>query len=307
MLLELSNELVISGDSQNIIIWGKNYIEDDNNEKSEIKEINKNETEMMDIPSMNIFQKIFEEAKNFYSRNCSFNLANNNYIRTEGNMRPQEEESFDENIIKDNRKFNYQQKFYINRDEDGLDLSHIFCVLEINRKDNTIVIAVAQSDSKNLYFFEIYDDDYHHYKQIKKIENINSIRNCKKIMHCVENDILLVGCYNRVAIVQILNNYELIKFVNFNSITNFSNYIGNSFICATIRREEGLHNYKSFLTQGELVRTENGENVKISIISSQNNNYHRGNIIDTSIIDVNNNRINFIVTIGTDGKIISLL
>ena len=304
MLLELSNELVISGDSQNIIIWEKNYIEDDNNEKSEIKEINKNETEMMDIPSMNIFQKIFEEAKNFYSRNCSFNLANNNYIRTEGNMRPQEEESFDENIIKDNRKFNYQQKFYINRDEDGLDLSHIFCVLEINRKDNTIVIAVAQSDSKNLYFFEIYDDDYHHYKQIKKIENINSIRNCKKIMHCVENDILLVGCYNRVAIVQILNNYELIKFVNFNSITNFSNYIRNSFICATIRREEGLHNYQSFLTQGELVRTENGENVNIRIISSQDKNYHQGNIIDTSFIDVNNNVNNIIITIGTDGRII---
>ena len=112
---------------------------------------------------------------------------------------------------------------------ESLDLSHIFCVLEINRNDNTIVIAVAQSDSKNLYFFEIYDDDYHPYmqRQIKKIGDINSIRNCKKIMHCVNNDILLVGCYNRVAIVQILNNYELIKFVNFNSITNFSNYIGN--------------------------------------------------------------------------------
>ena len=126
-------------------------------------------------------------------------------------------------------------------------------------------------------------------------------------MLCVDNDILLVGCYNRVAIVQILNNYELIKFVNFNSITNFSNYIGNSFVCATMKREEGFYNYQCFLTQGELVRTENGENVKISIISSQNNNYHQGNIIDTSIIDVNNNRINFIITIGTDGKIISLL
>ena len=296
MLLELSNELVISGDSQNIIIWGKNYIEDDNNERSEISQ---NETEMMDIQSMNIFQNIFEEFKN-YLRNCSSCLNNDNYNRTESSISSSENESFDENIINDNRKFNYQQKFYINRDEDGLDLSHIFCILEINRKDNTIVIAVAQSDSKNVYFFEIYDDDYHHYRQIKKIENINSIRNCKKIMHCVDNDILLIGCYNRVAIVQILNNFELIKFVDFNSITNFSNYIGNSFICATIRREEGLHNYKSFLTQGELVRTENGENVNIRIISHQDKNYHQGNIIDTSIIDVNN----IIITIGTDGRII---
>ena len=125
-------------------------------------------------------------------------------------------------------------------------------------------------------------------------------------MHCVENDILLVGCYNRVAIVQILNNYELIKFVNFNSITNFSNYIGNYFICATMKREEGLYNYQSFLTQAELVKKQNGENMKIRIISSQNNNYHQGNIIDP-IIDINNDRINFIITIGTDGKIISLL
>ena len=250
MLLELSNELVISGDSQNIIIWGKNYIEDNNNENND----NDND--------------------------------NDNDINDEGN-------------------FNYQQKFYIDRDEDGFDLSHIFCVLEINSNDNTIVIAVAQSDTKNLYFFEIYDDN-NHYRQIKKIENINSIRNCKKIMHCVDNDILLVGCYNRVAIVQILNNYELIKFVNFNSITNFSNYIGNSFICATMRKEEGLYNYQSFLTQGELVRTEDGKKVKIRIISSQNNNYHQGNIIDTSIVDVNNNRIKIIITIGADDRIISL-
>ena len=74
-----------------------------------------------------------------------------------------------------------------------------------------------------------------------------------------------------------------------------------------MKREEGLYNYQSFLTQAELVKKQNGENMKIRIISSQNNNYHQGNIIDTSIIDINNDRINFIITIGTDGKIISLL
>ena len=264
MLLELSNELVISGDSQNIIVWGKDFIEDNKYENNE-------------------------------------NSGDNDDNGDNGDN--------DDNNENNNQNFNYKQKFYIDRDEDGLDLSHIFCVLEINRNDNTIVIAVAQSDSKNLYFFEIYDDDYHPYmqRQIKKIGDINSIRNCKKIMHCVNNDILLVGCYNRVAIVQILNNYELIKFVNFNSITNFSNYIGNSFICATMKREEGLYNYQSFLTQAELVKKQNGENMKIRIISSQNNNYHQGNIIDTSIIDVNNNVNNIIITIGTDGRIISLL
>ena len=264
MLLELSNELVISGDSQNIIVWGKDFIEDNKYENNE-------------------------------------NSGDNDDNGDNGDN--------DDNNENNNQNFNYKQKFYIDRDEDGLDLSHIFCVLEINRNDNTIVIAVAQSDSKNLYFFEIYDDDYHPYmqRQIKKIGDINSIRNCKKIMHCVNNDILLVGCYNRVAIVQILNNYELIKFVNFNSITNFSNYIGNYFICATMKREEGLYNYQSFLTQAELVKKQNGENMKIRIISSQNNNYHQGNIIDTSIIDINNDRINFIITIGTDGRIISLL
>lgn len=305
MLLELSNELVISGDRQNIIIWRKNYIEDNNNKNNEIRI---NDTEERDIQPMNIFQKLFEGAKNYYLMNCPncFESNVNNRSETECNFRTLEEVSYNDNDINDNGNFNYQQKFYIDRDEDGFDLSHIFCVLEINRNDNTIVIAVAQSDTKNLYFFEIYDNDNHFYRQIKKIENINSIRNCKKIMHCVDNDILLVGCYNRVAIVQILNNYELIKFVNFNSITNFSNYIGNSFICATMRKEEGLYNYQSFLTQGELVRTEDGENVKIRIISSQNN-YHQGNIIDTSIVDVNNNRINIIITIGTDGRIISLL
>jgi hypothetical protein len=307
MLLELSNELVISGDSQNLIIWEKNYIEANNNENKENNEIVNNETEMMEIQPMNIFQKILKVAKNYYLKNCPNCLGYNDDNQTDIDFVPIEEENYDNNDINYNKNFNYQQKFHIDRDIDGFDLSHIFSVLEINRKDNTIVIAVTQSDSQNLYFFEIYDDDYHHYNQIKKIENINSIRNCKKIMLCVDNDILLVGCYNRVAIVQILNNYELIKFVNFNSITNFSNYIGNSFICATMKREEGLYNYQCFLTQGELVRTENGENVKISIISSQNNNYHQGNIIDTSIIDVNNNRINFIITIGTDGKIISLL
>ena len=324
MLLELSNELVISGDSQNIIVWGKDFIEDnkyENNENSGNNEIRNIETEMMDIQPKNIFQKIFEKAKDYYTRNCPNCLVPNIYNRTESDFRNIEEESSndnddngdngdnDDNNENNNQNFNYKQKFYIDRDEDGLDLSHIFCVLEINRNDNTIVIAVAQSDSKNLYFFEIYDDDYHPYmqRQIKKIGDINSIRNCKKIMHCVNNDILLVGCYNRVAIVQILNNYELIKFVNFNSITNFSNYIGNYFICATMKREEGLYNYHSFLTQAELVKKQNGENMKIRIISSQNNNYHQGNIIDTSIIDINNDRINFIITIGTDGKIISLL
>jgi len=329
MLLELSNELVISGDSQNIIIWGKNNIENndnndnnhnndnnDKNEKNEKNEIRRNESQAMDNQSMNIFHKIFERAKHFYSRNCPNCLVPNNIINassTEIDYRTINEENYDDNDTDHSGNFNYQQKFYIDRDEDGFDLSHIFCVLEINKNNynNIIVIAVAQSESKNLYFFEINDgneiDDSNNYRQIKKIENINSIRNSRKIMHCVDNDnILLVGCYNRVAIVQILNNYELIKFVNFNSITNFSNFKGDYFICATMEKKGGLYNYQSFLTQGELVKTGDEENKKIRIIS-QNLNYHKGNIIDTSIINVNNNTNNLIISIGSDNQIIALL
>lgn len=307
MLLELSNGLVISGDIHNIIIWEKNYIEDNNSEQNEV---NRNETEM-NMQTQNIFQRLFEEAKNCLERNFQNNLAPdifnrniNQHIRVNN-----EENNVDD--LNDNQNFNYELKFSINKDDEDFELSHIFCVLEIKRRNNIIVIAVAQSDSKRLYFFEIIDsndsNEDNNYRQIQKIENINSIKNSKKIMYRADNDnILLVGCYNEVAIVN-LNNYELIKFFNFDSITNFSDYINNSFICATMKKGEGLHNYRSFLTQAEFVKKEYGENVKIRIIS-QNLNYHQGNIIDTSIINANyNNRNSLIITIGADGKIIALL
>ena len=82
----------------------------------------------MDIQPKNIFQKIFEKAKDYYTRNCPNCLVPNIYNRTESDFRNIEEESSndnddngdngdnDDNNENNNQNFNYKQKFYIDRE-----------------------------------------------------------------------------------------------------------------------------------------------------------------------------------------------
>ena len=150
-LKELSNEIVVSGDCENMILWGKNISE--RIEHEPVVEENKS-----------FFDKLYENIKEIFEPSTpDANLMTTNET---------------DNIIKDNYK-NINHK----------DLTHTYSILEIKNNCNKIILSVPQPDSKSLFFFEI--DKNNTINDIKELSDIDSIPNRKNIMTQIDNKLYL--------------------------------------------------------------------------------------------------------------------
>ena len=150
-LKELSNEIVVSGDCENMILWEKKISE--RIEHEPVVEENKS-----------FFDKLYENIKEIFEPSTpDINLMTTNET---------------DNIIKDNYKV-------INHK----DLTHTYSILEIKNNCNKIILSVPQPDSKSLFFFEI--DKNNTINDIKELSDIDSIPNRKSIMTQIDNKLYL--------------------------------------------------------------------------------------------------------------------
>lgn len=150
-LKELSNEIVVSGDCENMILWEKKISE--RIEHEPVVEENKS-----------FFDKLYENIKEIFEPSTpDANLMTTNET---------------DNIIKDNYK-NINHK----------DLTHTYSILEIKNNCNKIILSVPQPDSKSLFFFEI--DKNNTINDIKELSDIDSIPNRKNIMTQIDNKLYL--------------------------------------------------------------------------------------------------------------------
>ena len=148
---ELSNEIVVSGDCENMILWEKKISE--RIEHEPVVEENKS-----------FFDKLYENIKEIFEPSTpDANLMTTNET---------------DNIIKDNYKV-------INHK----DLTHTYSILEIKNNCNKIILSVPQPDSKSLFFFEI--DKNNTINDIKELSDIDSIPNRKNIMTQIDNKLYL--------------------------------------------------------------------------------------------------------------------
>ena len=148
---ELSNEIVVSGDCENMILWEKKISE--RIEHEPVVEENKS-----------FFDKLYENIKEIFEPSTpDANLMTTNET---------------DNIIKDNYK-NINHK----------DLTHTYSILEIKNNCNKIILSVPQPDSKSLFFFEI--DKNNTINDIKELSDIDSIPNRKNIMTQIDNKLYL--------------------------------------------------------------------------------------------------------------------
>ena len=195
---------------------------------------------------------------------------------------------------------NYELKIMNNK-----NLSHTYCILEIDNENSKIKLAVAQPDSKSIIFLQIssnYDID-----EITSIKNIDTVSNRKNIMTIFKSN-LLIGCKNQIIEID-LNKYKIINKIYIDSIT-FITYINsylNDFLLLGLMRNKNSYNYEAYLSQRDYVKNET--KAKIMSISDFKKRILNGNIIDVDIYSFNNDENNnneIMVSISTDGKILLL-
>ena len=214
-LKELSNELIISGDCQNLILWKKKVIND--NEKSKF-----NNSSIITNDSKKPVDS------NFFDRIISFLFDKI------------EPDNIKEN--KENKEICYE---YI---ANYPDLTHTYSILEIKTEEN-IIISVPQPDSKSLFFFEIDENNNNIIKDINKIDDIDSIPNRKNIMALINTN-LFVACKNKIVIIDI-NKYEINISIMFDTVTYISSYL-NKYLIMGVMKCKNQYSQEAFLTQKEL-------------------------------------------------------
>ena len=230
-LYELSNELIASGDCENIILWKKNLI----NNIDSFSDINNS-------ISLNLYEITFLSK---------------------------------------------------------LKASHTYCMLKINKN---ILLAVAQPDSKTIKFLEIQINEPF-IKEIKTISKVDSISNRKNIMTYF-NDNLVVGCKNKIIVINVNKKEIIYDIYNNESITYINNYY-NEFLLFGVMRNKDQYNYEGYLSQ-KIFSNDPKKKEKKNIISISDFKECKfeGNIIDSYIYNFNNKE--YIITIGIDGKILVL-
>ena len=230
-LYELSNELIASGDCENIILWKKNLI----NNIDSFSDINNSN-------NLNLYEITFLSK---------------------------------------------------------LKASHTYCMLKINKN---ILLAVAQPDSKTIKFLEIQINEPF-IKEIKTISKVDSISNRKNIMTYF-NDNLVVGCKNKIIVINVNKKEIIYDIYNNESITYINNYY-NEFLLFGVMRNKDQYNYEGYLSQ-KIFSNDPKKKEKKNIISISDFKECKfeGNIINSYIYKFNNK--DYIITIGTDDKILVL-
>lgn len=240
-LYELSDELIASGDCENIIIWKKNLINDY-------------------IEGSKSHSNLDKEFNNFYL---------NPYELT----------------ILDKKK-----------------ASHTYSMLKINNNSNNILLAVAQPDSKSINFFEIKMKEPY-IKEIEIIYRVDSIPNRKNIMTYFKDN-LIVGCKYKIIVIDV-NRYELIYDIYINEFITYIDNYSNDFLLLGIMKNKDQIDYEGYLSQKILSDDPKKKGKKnIMCISDLKEYKFEGNIINSCKYNFNNKE--YIITIGTDGKILVL-
>lgn len=265
-IIELSNEMVISGDCENIILW--DYINLSNNkEKNNIyEEDNKSKENSFFGKILGLFID-FEEKKE------------KNIIISEPNSLIQ---FYEYNIIQNEK------------------LHHINSIVEIKHKNNEVIIGVAEPDSKSVFFIKI-EDKKKMYK-FNKIECHDEITMKKNIMKYFDNK-LFVGCKNKLIVIDI-NKYEIIYNIFSESITYINIFLDKYIICCIARKINRFYEYEGYLLQKNILKNPKSEQIKIINISSFTKYKHKGIIVDTCIY--NQKSIITAETNDTNGKILIL-
>ena len=205
-------------------------------------------------------------------------------------------EKFLDNIDNNNIIYEYKMVNHVN-------LTHTYCILEINRKNenNYLILAIAQPDYKNILFCAI-DKNNRYIKLIKKIQNINTVHNRKNIMK-QDSNILFIGSQNSLILINLIK-FEIITKIFYEKITYINIFLNKFLLCGIIQKK-GSYNYEGYLSQ---IRLESNDNNlgKIEIINESKclEQRHSGSIIDGDLFNFNGK--DFIISIGNDNKIIIL-
>ena len=244
-LKELSNEMIVSGDCENMILWGKNI-----SEPSEIEPVVDGNKSFLD--------KLYENIKEIFEPS----IPDTNLSCTKET----------DNIIKDNYKIiNYKA------------LTHTYSILEIKNNNNKIILSVPQPDSKSLFFYEIDENNsINCIKDIKELSGIDSIPNRKSIMTQIDNKLYL-ACKNKIIIIDI-NSFEIEQNIFFDTVTYISVY-KTKFLLLGVIKSKNTYNYESFLIQREFKQNQSNKKINIIQVSDYLKTKHNGNIIDACIYD----------------------
>ena len=288
-LVELSNEIVVSGDCQNIILWKKSYIKKINSIYSNISNISDNNS-----------YKITDE-KNEQNSNKR-EIIN----ELEGNIENQKEnKGVEMNKLKKSRNLydKCNNLYYEFKKGENKKYTHTYCMLEIKNEKNNIILALAQPDTESIEFIKISENNI--IEEIHKIENVKGIPSLNNIM-VIYGDYLLVGSINNLIIID-LNSYKInCKIYNNVSITHINCYLGEYLIFGC-KRSIGSYNYERFLSQKKLIIDNNKKNL-ISVSDFKKSKFE-DNIINSCKYSITNKgkQKEVIIIIGTDGKILILI
>jgi len=242
-VVELSNNMIVSGDCENIILW--DYININNNNIISVTENNNVQQESIWDKIKNIFG-----FKNNDNENVLFISENNSAIPL-----------FEYKLVQNEK------------------LSHIYSIVEIKHSDNEIIIGAAEPDSKSIIIMKI--ENKEKINKLKKIECHDEIMKKKNIMKCFD-DKLFVGCKNKLIVIDI-NKYEIIYNVFSENITYINIFLNKYIICGVTKKLNSLYDYEGYLLQKNILKNPNSGQMKIINISSFTKLKNKGNIVDACI------------------------
>ena len=282
-LIKISDDLIISGDCENIIFW-KKYIEIED-ESTLSSSIIDDENKGMKR-SKSWIEKIVEIGNFFFDKKDKNNV-NENKIKNK--ISQNEKNSFDK----------YVEEKCINLS------SHIYCLLKIVNSENEIILAVALPDSQRILFFQI--NGIHNCHKIKELncscnKTKTNISKRKKIMTYIKNN-LFVGCTDKILVINLIN-YEIEYSVYSEQITFINTFLDRYLICGVTKEISRLHEYDGYFVQKDLSNHSKEKKTNLFTVSEYKNFKLKGNIINSKTCHINDKKI--IISIGTDNQILIL-
>ena len=186
--------------------------------------------------------------------------------------------------------YNLQELYNINS-------SCTYSLIEIKKNFENFFISVAQPEDNCIIIYELsYTNDTINIVNIKKIENIKTIINRKNIMTYKQN-ILYVCCIDSIKLIDIsdINNIFIIKNIFLENISYIKIY-QNDFLLYAINKNKTAYNFES-----NLIINYSEEN-DLNPIYEKSQHRHNGSIINILIFNHQNKE--YIISLGTDKKII---
>ena len=265
-LLELDNNLIVSGGNTHLIFWKKNFsiINDDFNNNI----INQNENSIIRPEGKNIWDTITK---------CFNNYVDNVLDLIHGDQETEISRYNLENIFE-------------------MQSSPIYSFLEIKNQNQNqnFILAVAQPNEKKILILNLsFNNNNIIQKKVNTINNIDTIIGRKNIM-TYKNNILYVGCTDCVKLIDV-DRAEIINYIILEKIS-FINIYRNEFLFLGINRKITAFDFESKLIQYKNINNE------INPLFENYQHRHNGSIINNLIFYHGNKE--YIISLGTDKKII---